>query len=258
MDLICAVIHELVKEPARDNVPAVEAHYVEADNLLDVTSVPTYELVKSIQSLYGTKGNASSQGTFETNGAYTFPSQFLDFVDSIGDSDAFLTLTNSAMVNLVEKSSDQNFATGGYVVFAYYQQSGHGYVLAAMVKKKDGISLVNLEPRVIQEVDLSKIHQAIRINVSSYMDAREAQELGDPINGAYLSFISPKSNKSASGYFISAFGCTNALESAISTKNAIEAVKQFFERDERLEHLSNTAYDRVVDLLEDILPAVSE
>lgn len=253
MELICAVIHELVKEPARDDVPAVEAHYIEAESLLDVTSVPTYELVKSIQSLYGTKGNASSKGTFETNGAYTFPSQFLDFVDSIGNDDAFLTLTNSAMVNLVEKSGGQNFATGGYVVFAYYQQSGHSYVLAAMVKKKDGISLVNLEPTVIQEVDLSKIHQAIRINISSFMDAREAQELGDPINGAYLTFISPKSNKSASGYFISAFGCTNAIESATSTKNAIEAVKQFFERDERLEHLSNSAHDRVVELLEDIL-----
>ncbi|MBU1557267.1 MAG: nucleoid-associated protein [Gammaproteobacteria bacterium] len=253
MDLICAVIHELVKEPAREDSPAIEAHYVEAENLLDVTSEPTYELVKSIQSLYGTKGNASSKGTFETNGAYTFPTQFLSFVDSIGDDDAFLALTNSAMVNLVEKAGSQNFATGGYVVFAYYQQGGHGYILAAMVKKRDGISLVNLEPKVIQEVDLSKIHQAIRINISSYMDARDAEELGDAINGAYLTFISPKNNKSASGYFITAFGCTNAIESATSTKNAIEAVTQFFERDERLEHLSNNAHDRVVELLENIL-----
>lgn len=253
MELVSAVIHELVKEPAKDDMPAIEAHYVEAENLLDVTSVPTFELVRSIQALYGTKGNASSQGTFDTEGAFTFPEQFLEFVDSNGDQDAFLELSNLAMVNLVAASASENFATGGYVVFAYYQQNGHSFVLAAMVKKKDGISLVNLEPRAIQEVDLSKIHQAVRINVTAYMDARDAQELGDPISGAYLSFISPKSNKSASGYFISAFGCTNAIESAISTRHAIEAVKQFFEHDERLEHLSNNAHDRVVDLLEDIL-----
>ena len=253
MELISAVIHELVKEPARDNSPAIEANYVEAENLLDVSSVPTYELIRSIQALYGTKGNASSQGTFDTEGAFTFPDQFLDFIDSIGDSDAFLELSNAAMVNLVHSAKSENFATGGYVVFAYYKQNQSSFVLAAMVKKKDGISLVNLEPKSIQEVDLSKIHQAVKINVDSFIDARDAEELGDPISGAYLSFISPKNNKSASGYFISAFGCTNALASTISTRNAIEAVRQFFEQDERLECLSNDANDQVIYLLEQTL-----
>ena len=49
MELVSAVIHELVKEPAKDDMPAIEAYYVEAENLLDVTSVPTFELVRSIR-----------------------------------------------------------------------------------------------------------------------------------------------------------------------------------------------------------------
>lgn len=254
MQLQKAVIHELVKEPAKDGNPAIEAHVSEAEQLLDADNEATVHLVESIQGLYGTKGNSSSQGRFDFEGGYTFPEQLNQYIDSAGDDDSFLDMTLNAMANLVRESSSENFATGGYIVFAFYLQNGEEFVLAAMVKKRDGITLKNLVPETVQEVDLSKLHQAIKINLSRYLLVKEADER-ENVDGqaTYLSFISPKANSSASGYFISAFGCSDAIPAGVLTKNAISAVKNFFNGDERLEHLASRAYDQVIGYLEDTL-----
>lgn len=254
MELHKAVIHELIKEPARDGNPAIEAHLEESEQLLDAETEATISLVESIQSLYGTKGNSSSQGRFDFDGGYTFPAQLNEYIDSNGDDDSFLEMSLNAMANLVRESASQNFATGGYIVFAFFTQNGEDFVLAAMVKKRDGITLKNLVPETVQEVDLSKLHQAIKINISRYLLILEAEDRENvDAHATYLSFISPKANSSASGYFISAFGCSDAIPVGILTKNAISAVKSFFSEDERLEHLASRAYDNVVGYLEETL-----
>jgi nucleoid-associated protein len=122
-----------------------------------------------------------------------------------------------------------------------------------MLKKRDGLRLKDLKPESIQEVDLSKLHQAIKINLTRYLIFKEALAAEEPTQGAYLSFISPQKNKSASGYFISAFGCTDALPAAEATKSALEAVRSFFEDDVRLDYLKVNAQDATVALLEDSL-----
>lgn len=254
MELYKAVIHELVKEPGRDGSPAVPASIIEADSLLDSTNEPTVKLIESIQSLYGTKGNASSQGTFDFSGAYAFPGQFNDYIDSSGEDEDFLEMTMSAMNNLLREASGENFATGGYIVFAYYSQNGDEFVLGAMVKKRDGITLKDLVPETVQEVDLSKLHQAVKVNLSRYLQVMEAQESDEELaHSAYLTFISPKANKAASGYFISAFGCSDAIPAKTLTENVIEAVRNFFSDNEALEPYSGQAYDSVVSYLDSTL-----
>ncbi|WP_334030359.1 nucleoid-associated protein [Alteromonas sp. P256] len=251
MELHRAIIHELVKQPAKDGNPEVKAHYVEAEGLLDSTNELTIKLIESIQSLYGTKGNASAQGTFDRSGAYVFPERFNDFIDSAGEDDDFFNLTLDAMKSLVKEAKDENFATGGYIVFAFYTQNAEEFLLGAMVKKRDGIRLKNLVPETVQEVDLSKLHQAIKVNLSRYLhvlEAEEAQEEG--AHSAYLSFISPKANQDASGYFISAFGCSDAIPARTLTENAILAVRNFFERSDDLNFLAVDAKDEVVDYLD--------
>jgi nucleoid-associated protein len=254
MELLQAVIHEFIKEPAKEGRPAIEAHYTEATEQLDVSEEPTVKLVESIRSLYGSKGNYSSQGTFDlADSAQTFPDNFATFVDSSGDDDAFLELTIQTMDNLVARSAPQNFATGGYIVFAHYTYGGQNYFLVAMVKKKDGITLVNLKPETIQEVDLSKLHQAIRINNTSYLQAMELIEEGEPFDGSYLSFISPVSNQGASGYFIQAFGCHDAIPAKKATISAFDAVRYYFDSNVQIRHLKSEAVDSLVELFNNLL-----
>jgi nucleoid-associated protein len=253
MNLSKAIIHELIKEPARDDKPAVTPKIDDAKSLLDCTDKATISLIESIQSLYGTKGNASSQGVFSSEEEYRFPKQFAHFLTTNKNKENFVQLTMNAMRNLVFWSDKKPFATGGYMVFASYEQNGEDFFIAAMVKKKDGIRLVNLKPETIQEVDLSKLHQAVRLNIGKYKEAIKAEKEGKPVKSAFLSFISPKSSQAASGYFINAFGCTDALPAQTSTNNAIKSVKDFFDADERLKPLKNEANDKVVEFLEEVL-----
>jgi nucleoid-associated protein len=254
MQLLQAVIHELVKVPAKDGRPAVGPNYIEAPEQLDISEEPTVKLIESIKSLYGNKGNYSSQGTFDIeDSSQTFPTNFSNFIESSGDDDSFLDLTIQTMDNLVSESSNENFATGGYIVFAHYMQTEQNYFLVAMVKKKDGITLVNLRPETIQEVDLSKLHQAIRVNNTSYLHAMEQVSEEQPFEGSYLSFISPVSNRGASSYFIKAFGCHNAIPAKKATRGAFDAVKYFFETNEALRQLKSEAVDSVVDLFNQLL-----
>jgi nucleoid-associated protein len=211
-------------------------------------------LVESIRSLYGSRGNYSSQGSFdEESRTNTFPSQFGTFVDSSGDDDCFFQLSLDAMAQLVEKSSTQNFATGGYVLFAHYISRGQNFFIVAMVKKKDGITLTNLKPKNIQEVDLSKLHQAIRINITGYLQALAEIKNNQPNKISYLSFISPSSNQGASGYFIKAFGCSDAIATFKATNAALDAVNAYFGQDNKISHLKALANDRVISLFEDLL-----
>jgi len=254
MQLLQAVIHELIKVPAKGERAALGPDFIEAAEQLDVSDETTIVLIESIISLYGKKGSYSSQGTFDlTDTAQTFPPNFSSFIESTGDDDAFFGLTIQTMDNLVSKSSSENFATGGYIVFAHYMQSGQNYFLVAMVKKKDGITLVDLRPQTIQRVDLSKLHQAIRINNTNYLNAMELINENQPFEGSYLSFISPASNRGASGYFIKAFGCHDAIPANIATRSAFDAVKYYFETNETLRPLKSEAVDSVVSLFNQLL-----
>ncbi|MEP0174129.1 MAG: nucleoid-associated protein [Paraglaciecola sp.] len=254
MNLLQTVIHELIKEPAKEGRPAKGPEIVPASEQLDVTNEPTVKLVESIKSLYGSKGNYSSQGSFDIDDtAQTFPINFSTFIDSSGEDELFLKLTLQTMDNLVKESRSKNFATGGYIVFAHYEQGGQNFFLVAMVKKKDGITLVNLKPETIQEVDLSKLHQAIRINISSYLTAMEYIAESKPTEGAYLSFISPVSNQGASGYFISAFGCSDAIAAKVATESAFAAVTYYFDSYEELRPLKSEANDITVNLFNELL-----
>ena len=254
MQILQVVIHELIKEPARNGSPAIQAHFSEANELLDITHPATIKLVENIQKLYGTRGNYSSQGTFDLdNRSYTFPTDFREFADSSGDEDCFSVLSIKSMEALVEKSSQQNFATGGYIVFSHYEQNGQNFLLVAMVKKKDGITLIDLKPENIDQVDLSKLHQAIKINIGKYAQAMEHLERDTPFEGSYLSFISSASEKGASGYFIQAFGCKDAIPSEQATESTFDAIKYFLDSYDQLKPLQNQAQDAVISLFSDKL-----
>ena len=156
MELLKTVIHELIKQPAKNERPEIPAQVTLANELLDVSQPAAIKLVESIQSLYGTKGNSSSQGTFELDGSFQFPRRFSSFINNEISDESFLELTIHSMNIIRNKAADKNFSTGGYIVFAYYIQNNQPFVITAMVKKKDGIQLTDLKPVTIQEVDIDE------------------------------------------------------------------------------------------------------
>lgn len=255
MELRQAIIHELIKERIVRDEPTPTPSIIEG-NLLDVSSIAVTTLINSILNIYGTKGNSSSQGTFDLDGGLSFPGHIDHFIEQSVNSTNFEELSKLAMACLLTAVQSENLATGGYIVFGHYASSSPSasvdeeMLLIAMVKKRDGITLQNLIPKTVQEVDLSKLHQAVRINVTRYKQWKENTTSGE-VNSvnSYLSFISPKVNKTTSGYFVKAMGCTNAVADRKATKDVLSAVSAFFANHEQLKESKKTAKEEVAQKL---------
>lgn len=263
MHLKHAVIHELIKE-RREKDSETNAVKFDLGPLLDVEAAPVVKLIESINKIYGRSGNSSSVGTFD-NSESNFPDEFgryfgvqsVEPIDGKTPNDihelsekAFRALTLVAMKQLKNKSEKQPFATGGYIVFAHYivdnvSDDLEDMLLIAMVKKRDGIVLENLVPTTVQEVDISKLHQAAKVNFKRYQVFQSELEDQRTIYN-YLTFVSPRAETEASGYFIEAVGCKDASSEHAATKVAIKAIGAFFDQNDSLKAIKRNGKEMVL------------
>ncbi|WP_348727853.1 nucleoid-associated protein [Rheinheimera texasensis] len=263
MHLKHAVIHELIKE-RREKDAETNAAKFDAGPLLDVAAAPVVKLIESINKIYGRSGNSSSVGTFD-NSESNFPDEFgryyaaqsVEPIDGQTPTElhelsekAFRALTLVAMKQLKNKSEKQPFATGGYIVFAHYTVDNvsddlEDMLLIAMVKKRDGIVLENLVPTTVQEVDISKLHQAAKVNFKRYQIFQSELEDQRTIYN-YLTFVSPKAETEASGYFIEAVGCKDASSEHAATTVAIKAIGAFFDQNDSLKAIKRNGKEQVL------------
>lgn len=234
-----AVIHGFTKESNTNEVTDV----VKKNTVLDCELPAVVSLVKGVNSLLGKPGNILSYGQFGDDMRQgKFPSGFDAYIGNATTEKKFLKLSHMALDELVNEARQENFATGGNLLIAYYSSDGRPFFLVAMIKQRGGIQLdANFVPVEIVEVDLSKVHQAARINLNRYAEVKSlpaaSDEDGDSEDRTYLSFVgAQRAAGQAAGYFIKALGCTKGIASSRATQNAIEAVKEFFNRPELKKH----------------------
>lgn len=265
-----AIIHSFKKLAHTDYVSEI----VKKNVVLDTKNPALQFLAEGIHGLIGKVGNSVVYGQFaddERQGP--FPKTFKAFVDVQDDETQFIALTHLAMDQLVEQASNQVLSTGGHILCARYTAGATDFFLVASMKERGGIQLdENYVPKEIQEVDLSKVQQAARINMASFMainaaaveDANHAPaaELGEEekaeaeeVDSTYLCFISRGRDSQASDYFISALGCAKGVASGRATKNAIESVARFFRDKKLLKGFGYKAKEAVIKYLEEQLAA---
>lgn len=255
-----AIIHEIIKDKVEKGVPQ-KAPVIDWGELLDVKSESIINFIDSIRKIYGTKDNNSSSGTFEKTdkAERVFSTELDDYLefDAVDDDEekaAFKQLSHQTMIRLKDKIDGNNFATGGYIVFGHYVPENRdfdstGMLLITMVKNKNGIRLVNLVPTATQTVDLSKLHQAVRVDIEKYVNWIDSNDPDEEQFQAYLTFISPKASEKTTGYFIKAIGCSNAYSNRVATNSVIRAVKDFFKQDDRMKELNREAKEIIATKL---------
>lgn len=250
MEIKQVVIHELLKESGTQ-----EADKHLAKKLLNTQSSLVEKLVIALDKLYGTKGNNAIYGTFSRQDT---TNEFPDYTDQYiaeESDDHFLDLSWRCLAELVREARAQQSSTGGYIVFARYK-SNQDFLLIAMIKKKDGLNVnENLEPEGVIEIDLSKIHQAARINLSTYINIStlsqdEQLEIEDK---SYLSFVSPTTNKEVSGYFIKALDCMDGVRSGKATATAFSVVDNYCKSNSELKEFRAKAKDSLIQYFEECL-----
>lgn len=225
LTLIHVVVHALIKEQHKE----IQDSEISPE-VLDIKHEAVEKLVSGVVGVYGTRNNSAQYGIFQTGeGRGQFPNTLLDYNELKQPSnEQFLNLTKIAMSRLYDKASANHASSGGYLLFADYSNVQGRFFLIAMIKQKPNIVLTkNLKPEELMALDLNKLNQAARISfgkLSAFLAAKEdaRQDL------SYLSFVSPSSTKTASGYFVTALGCSEGPAAAQTTRTLVKESKKFF------------------------------
>ncbi|MEH6578054.1 MAG: nucleoid-associated protein [Amphritea sp.] len=216
MDLKYLAIRELVKE-ADDTIATIS----DKGGPVNIHDAMAQQLFNALVAAYGRR-SALTHGSFneENTEGYPFISGFKQFINSEATEGSFVELCDRGMAQLAATlaSPSARSATGGYVIFASYSADVFDYLLIALVRDKTGVAFdTDLNPTKVIEVDLEKLHQAAKINISTYREGKDS----------YLSFIGTKRKGDITHYFSSAFGCTDVVPSKKSTSELIRATEDF-------------------------------
>jgi nucleoid-associated protein len=233
MDVLkSAVIHSLEKD-AHDTMTTVR----HARGLLDVSDRMVMQLARQLADLVGKDGNSVLWGQFApANREGDFPGAVRTLMGEEVASSAFMDLSVTAMKELRDQAGTKTGATGGHIFFGHYQTNGSYFLLVAMIKQKGAITLSeDLRPTEIKEIDMSKLHQAARINLARYgrqlSASAEEETTGSPGENSeektYLCFVNRRGREEVADYFIDALGCVKGTSSSQLTTKLLKFVKQF-------------------------------
>lgn len=257
------IIHSLERESSRE--PFVVTL---REQVLDTANEHVVSLAEQLVGLVGRDGSAVTYGKFRSDRREgPFPAAVSELANA-ASAESFIAMSATAMDQLREKADDQNFATGGFVCFVAYRVDGADFLLVAMIKERDALTLTkDFVPTAISEIDLTKLHQAARVNLPSYLSAiRRAEAVaargedldeengdedaaGDDPNNTYLSFINKNSRTEVATYFIEALGCERSLSSAKATTRLVVAVTKYVNSVLAISHLDSKARQSVLEYL---------
>ncbi|MDR2278744.1 MAG: nucleoid-associated protein [Vagococcus sp.] len=246
------IIHEFIKEAKK---PIDKSNLFNFRNdVLDPENTIVFGLVNTITSLYGKKGNSAYYGVFKENETKRgpIPDHFATYF-AYGDENTqkFIDFTVLITEQIAEEAGKESLSSGGFLIFADYISDGARYFIITMVKNKPGVRISsNLEPEELVQLDLSKIHQAARINFARYERFQNSAEL-DKSDFSYLSFISVSNpvDKNASGYFVTALGCDKGIPSSRATNQLPFEINKFFESHEDLQESALNFRKKIIDYL---------
>lgn len=205
------VIHELFKDKVPDK----------AETLLELENKIILNLCENLLKTKD-KRTAVLWGKFKGTGDFPAELKRLNADLTVDERDTILlNLTYSVMDSLYEEIVHTN-SNGGYICFIEYTSHGNTRILAAMINNTAGVKLTKLKPTKEIHVDLSKLHQAVDINASSYFTS-----LVEGYKNNYLSFIG---KGKSSDYFTQAFDCIDTVTPAKAVAKAPIVLKDFLEQ----------------------------
>lgn len=216
MELKHLAIRELIKEAEEET-----ARISEKGGNMDVYNSMVRNLFSSLLAAFERRSSLT-HGSFnqENEEGYPFISAFEKYLVNEDSQDSFTLLTDTGMAQLAAAIAAPNAraACGGYVIFAVYGSDRYDYMLIALVRDKSSIALDgSLKPTEVIEVNLEQLHQAARINITTFKQGKDS----------YLSFIGSKQKGDVTHYFSAAFGCTDVTPSRKSTSELIKATRDF-------------------------------
>lgn len=245
-----AVIHSLDKELGN-----VIASIRLGAAVLDVDSANVIKLAERLTRLIVDGSGTLLWGQFgDNNREGKFPAAVRK-IQSKMTKDGFYAMSKTTMDELKHTINGVNFATGGYVCFLVYELNGNTFLLIVMIKERDALTLNDkFEPKEINEIDLTKLHQAARINLSRFGEVLAQKNSAsadddDSTEQTYLCFAKAKGDREISDYFIKAMGCEEGVSSSRATKGVIKGIAKYIQSKPEIKAYADRARELTLEYL---------
>jgi len=214
MEIIYSIAHRIIKDKREKDAPVIPATIKYRESVFDSSSEKVILLVEALLKIYKT---GKTFGSFDPDvDNHPFQS-WLKTSDGSGYSEqVFIDISRKTIDRIKVYLDNQNFATGGYLIFVYYKVDHQLHFLIAMIKDKGGFTFTDdMDLKDTHHIDLDKLHQAARIDLSKLHAEEES----------YLSFLKGNSKQDIIGYFANALGCTDLIPSNITTQNVFQLIQ---------------------------------
>lgn len=247
MEILHVILHEVVKDQMSNG--ALNCRDEELPIVNDESeNTPVVALVEQILDLYDKK-HGKGLGVFEENTInYPFSRMLGKFLDKRGTSGRdkesiskdFVSFTKSSMTNLLARMDEQQFSTGGYVLYSIYNDDeGNPFMCIAMLRNKQGSAIdENLNVMETIHLDLDKLHICCQVDVKPWRTPAG-------IDLKYLSFIKGRVSSSTPEYFLKFIGCAEFSDSRIQTNELTQVVKEYC-KDKQFTTEESTNFRRLV------------
>lgn len=220
MELRAAIVHRIDKR--KETNEAVVHPRCNGELPIDDRLQKLAEEVRGIYDKATNRGN----GRFDTDeDAFPFSRLVREFSK---EQRSLEDLSLRALTLISERMKEEQFATGGFVLFLSYKNLQRMWLLVVMLKQsaKTAINPDTLEIEESRALDIDHMHEAARIDVTKWRKGEEP----------YLTFAKRKVGKAdVSKYFRKALGCTDYTEAKANTNQLINAFEHYAQ-DQGWEH----------------------
>ncbi len=208
------IVHKLDHTEGSEQLQATPAAH-------SLASSPSLELVLDDLLQTYNKKQDKRYGQFSDLAEDGFPLSLQRYLEAPDDQAAtFADLTAKTLNRLGAGLSEAGAISGGYVLFADYQQGLTRYLLLCMLSSQNSVTITDeLTIRDTSYLDTARMSLACRINITDWQNRAEA--------GRYLSFLSPKGGKRLSSVFQEVIGCDETSNSKKETESLLKVVDDY-------------------------------
>ncbi|GAB3476538.1 nucleoid-associated protein [Marinomonas epiphytica] len=131
----------------------------------------------------------------------------------------FLSFSKECAAEYLRHLEPVEEAQGGLLWFSHYELHDTQFLYIVLLKRKQGIGLAeDLSFSEVEQIEMDKLHMALRINLSAWQDEDE---------GRYISFRFGRAPKQESEYFTQFIGCDEPVVAAKETRKLVELTSAF-------------------------------
>lgn len=209
------IVHKLDHSPGSEQLQAIPAPQ-------SLASSPSLELVlDDLVQTYNKKPD-KCYGQFSDLADDSFPERLNNYITQSPEEQhtGFTSLTSETLTRLGQSLSEAGAISGGYLLFADYQQGLTRYLLLCMLSSQNSVTITDqLTIQDTSYLDTARMSLACRINITDWQK--------NPDAGRYLSFLRPKGGKRLSTVFQEVIGCSETSSSKEEADTLLKAVEAY-------------------------------